>query len=691
MSTGIVAAGAAAIAYFAYVRSKKDLRDSEAVVETHARFEHAPTDWTGEIFLFAEALRYIYVETLARWPTADLFIGLVYLARQGLRDFPAKEIVAHGRQVDINDLSLKSRDELRNKLKTLHRLLLYSQNLKYCNGPIILEGIWGDVGLKKEDFIIYHPKAAVLKPAFILAKDKVLKSLVLAVRGTQTVKDIFTSLSSAGKPHHMVNNRGVVLGHSHFGMLASARWLLKQVVPLITEGLQDNPGYSLLVTGHSMGGGTAAILTMMLREQFPNFGDVQCVTFACPGCVTVDIAQSCSEYITTVVYGTDVVPTLSPAALDHLREDVAKSSWSRGFKQDVRSSNMVQAVEGRLRGLLTSVSSFASTSLQGCTRARPHKAGVTVGESQDLDVVLEGESSPHQGDKYFANGTDRHCCIEGQDVVELPVSRSAEIEPSGGQVAEITSANNNSHTEMFGTITSPAAKANLLERSLSIGSISRDTEQADLDAMGLEDSKKPDSQQKMSFWARMWLKGKKSASAGTSQERMLSDMTDEAGEIAECLESEEVEGVFNGRAALDGDDQQVAEAEEGTSSAQQDVLRKRQLYPAGRIFHLVPAFILNADNSLKDSNQESGEDLIRESGHEAFMGSDWCQSTSVDGPDGEESNGTKDEDYVLFMDVPQEAYCRVRMSRSMVVDHFVPRYKAAIESLLENIDNAAIF
>ena len=39
-------------------------------------------------------------------------------------------------------------------------------------------------------------------------------------------QDMFTSLTGASKPHHIVDGAGVVLGYSHFGMLAAARWLL---------------------------------------------------------------------------------------------------------------------------------------------------------------------------------------------------------------------------------------------------------------------------------------------------------------------------------------------------------------------------------------------------------------------------------------------------------------------------------
>ena len=57
--------------------------------------------------------RYIWVEIVGRWPTADLFIGLFYLARQGLRDFPAKDVVANGRRVDPAQLSTANAGSLR--------------------------------------------------------------------------------------------------------------------------------------------------------------------------------------------------------------------------------------------------------------------------------------------------------------------------------------------------------------------------------------------------------------------------------------------------------------------------------------------------------------------------------------------------------------------------------------------------
>jgi hypothetical protein len=65
-----------------------------------------------------------------------------------------------------------------------------------------------------------------------------------------------------------------------------------------------------------MGAGTAVLLTMMLRDQppFPQAADARCVAIACPACMTLELAAAVSPFVTSVVNGTDVVPTFSGGA-----------------------------------------------------------------------------------------------------------------------------------------------------------------------------------------------------------------------------------------------------------------------------------------------------------------------------------------------------------------------------------------
>lgn len=48
--------------------------------------------------------------------------------------------------------------------------------------------------------------------------------------------------AGASKPHHLVDANGVVLGYSHFGMLASARWIKHRLSARLEAALADNPG-----------------------------------------------------------------------------------------------------------------------------------------------------------------------------------------------------------------------------------------------------------------------------------------------------------------------------------------------------------------------------------------------------------------------------------------------------------------
>lgn len=59
----------------------------------------------------------------------------------------------------------------------------------------------------------------------------------------------------------MLSDSGVILGYSHFGMLAAARWVLQQTQDRLEEAMLECPTYHLQVVGHSLGAGTAALLT----------------------------------------------------------------------------------------------------------------------------------------------------------------------------------------------------------------------------------------------------------------------------------------------------------------------------------------------------------------------------------------------------------------------------------------------
>lgn len=71
------------------------------------------------------------------------------------------------------------------------------------------------------------------------------------------------------------------------GMVQAAEYILKKLQreQLIEQALNSDPerstdSYKLVLVGHSLGAGTAAILAILLRPQFP---DLRCYSYSPPG------------------------------------------------------------------------------------------------------------------------------------------------------------------------------------------------------------------------------------------------------------------------------------------------------------------------------------------------------------------------------------------------------------------------
>jgi hypothetical protein len=63
-----------------------------------------------------------------------------------------------------------------------------------------------------------------------------------------------------------------------------------------------------------MGGGAAVMLTMLLRDTAPEFAQARCVAIACPACMTLELATAVAPFVTSIINGTDIVPTFSSGA-----------------------------------------------------------------------------------------------------------------------------------------------------------------------------------------------------------------------------------------------------------------------------------------------------------------------------------------------------------------------------------------
>ncbi|KAG5022212.1 hypothetical protein JHK85_018554 [Glycine max] len=179
-------------------------------------------------------------------------------------------------------------------------------------------------GIPNEDVLLRKKRARILKPALTVIRDKESKCLLVFIRGTQSLKDTLTD--AIGAPvsfnHFICNDDGElkrnnkVAGHGHRGMVAAARWIKKHCTTILLEDLRRHPDFQIKIVGHSLGGGTAVLLTYMLRE-------IKQLSSCTSASVSLELSEFGKPFITSIINDLDIVPTLSAYSIHDFISEVA--------------------------------------------------------------------------------------------------------------------------------------------------------------------------------------------------------------------------------------------------------------------------------------------------------------------------------------------------------------------------------
>uniref|UniRef100_A0A8C7T7J4 sn-1-specific diacylglycerol lipase n=1 Tax=Oncorhynchus mykiss TaxID=8022 RepID=A0A8C7T7J4_ONCMY len=159
-----------------------------------------------------------------------------------------------------------------------------------------------------------------------------LLRFVISIRGTLSPKDALTDLTGDSERLPVEEQHGNWLGHK--GMVYSAEYIKKKLEQemILSQAFGRDLGkgtmhYGLVIVGHSLGAGTAAILSFLLRPQYPT---LQCYSYSPPGgLLSEDAMEYSKEFVTSVVLGKDLVPRIGLSQLEgfrrHLLEVLQKS------------------------------------------------------------------------------------------------------------------------------------------------------------------------------------------------------------------------------------------------------------------------------------------------------------------------------------------------------------------------------
>eukprot|EP00927_Polykrikos_kofoidii_P030654 TRINITY_DN2638_c0_g1_i3.p1 TRINITY_DN2638_c0_g1~~TRINITY_DN2638_c0_g1_i3.p1 ORF type:complete len:434 (-),score=25.62 TRINITY_DN2638_c0_g1_i3:160-1461(-) len=144
------------------------------------------------------------------------------------------------------------------------------------------------------------------------------KSVVLSIRGTESVGDLLTDLMGSSVPF--------LNGYAHEGIATSATYLFETgretLRKLLSEwGPRD---YKLVIVGHSLGGATAILLTMLIFDDGTlagsgNLPSLECWSFAPPAPFypLEAVSVECRKAIRVFVSGHDAVPRFTTWSIWH--------------------------------------------------------------------------------------------------------------------------------------------------------------------------------------------------------------------------------------------------------------------------------------------------------------------------------------------------------------------------------------
>ncbi|PUZ77924.1 hypothetical protein GQ55_1G412300 [Panicum hallii var. hallii] len=490
-------------------------------------------------------------------------------------------------------------------------------------------------GYSAEDVLMQEPKAGILKPAFTILLDRDKQCILLLIRGTHSIRDTLTAATGAVVPfHHTILQEGgvsdLVLGYAHFGMVAAARWIAKLAAPCLAQALDMYPDFKIKVVGHSLGGGTAALLTYILREQ-KEFASTTCVAFAPAACMTWELAESGVHFITTVINGADLVPTFSAASVDDLRSEVTASAWLNDLRHQIEQTRILSTFYRSASALGSRLPSMANAKARVAGAGailRPVSTGTQVVMRRARSVAQAAWTRPAlQLSSWTCIGPRRRNNVSSTSTVT-----SEEIRTSTSGGLESTSLLTETTVKASETVASEAIQCTASEDIQSSVAVA-------VDAIGLVDDKVDSDDDIVDHHV---------------DEDRMTDV-----ELWQQLESE----LYRKR---EGEDDDIVEEMTESTIAEEvggvaeDVLSEtkevHRFYPPGKIMHILTS-------SREETAHEEESDVHQD----------------------DATNGESESSMGIFL-TPRSLYGKLRLSKMMINDHYMPIYRRNIEQLISELE-----
>eukprot|EP01062_Namystynia_karyoxenos_P069127 TRINITY_DN6449_c0_g4_i1.p1 TRINITY_DN6449_c0_g4~~TRINITY_DN6449_c0_g4_i1.p1 ORF type:complete len:694 (+),score=212.48 TRINITY_DN6449_c0_g4_i1:85-2082(+) len=259
------------------------------------------------------------------WSVRDLRSLAALHHRRYLRRLAAGELVREAAETEALTHAFRYARGAYGNGKLHHSVLLDRSELDpgaYMDEALALLGWGGPKGRTRGRMLRWSwlPQGeGYHTPGYFVGVDLELRCGVIGIRGTQFTSDIYIDVN--GTPSAFLG------GHVHHGILEAATAMWREVRPevlakFLPGGTGDYAGWPVVAAGHSLGGGVAACLSLLMEQEGVAAKlQLRCYGFGVPPCFCPALARRCDR-MAVIVNGKDLAPRAGLAAWDLLEREV---------------------------------------------------------------------------------------------------------------------------------------------------------------------------------------------------------------------------------------------------------------------------------------------------------------------------------------------------------------------------------
>ncbi|EFO65002.1 Hypothetical protein GLP15_394 [Giardia lamblia P15] len=276
-----------------------------------------------------------------------------------------------------------------------------------------------------DDVLFFNLKNKdMYQPCWVVLRQPGVQRLLIIARGTLSLLDGFTDIDAFSEP---LSNRFPELTSApnfyvHRGVLQATIWMYTSIVPRLHSWIDSEMasnraskqssdastvGFSLLLSGHSLGSAVTVLLGALLLLKHPDrwtTKNIQCIGYGCPPISNAAFSDWTKDWLTMFVYDMDLVPRLG----DHsLRVRACRAAMYKGNIETLESANSISRALMMNHSLILSGNVYLIQPTSGykhygfCTPKTIYSASSVIGETSLSSLTKLFDMSDVYSDAYY--------------------------------------------------------------------------------------------------------------------------------------------------------------------------------------------------------------------------------------------------------------------------------------------------